>query len=304
MRPRTTRARPRDWLSIAAVAAVFGCVISWTNSAFADTRQACSDAYDKVQDLRDAGKLEEAIQQADICSRDTCSKAERDDCTKWDADLVARESSVVLEIVDTSGAPVTSGTVSLDGARWLDHVDAAPHVIPQGSHTLEVLVPRASPGRVTIAIQEGEKNRKVTISITTASLPVEEPIPPLHRYGPWILGGAGVAALVAGAATGGVVVRAYDTMKAQCNDGTTSKNIGGQPVAPRHCTQAGVDAENQGRALGPATTVLLAAGGALVAGGVIWLVAGPHKTKRPETSFAVAPAISNDRKGVVLGGAW
>ena len=283
-----------------------GFVMSSSSVALADTKQECVNAYDEVQNLRDAGKLEEAIVEAQICARDICSRAVREDCANWKVELEARESTLVVEVVDASGRAVTNGSVSLDGAPWLDHLDGSPHVVSQGAHTLRITVTGALPRQQSVVIQEGEKNRKITISIApTPPPPPEEPPPPaVHRIGPWVVGGVGAAALIGGAVTGGIVVHAYNVMKDQCNDTKTPKKVGSVVLPGNKCTKQGFDAERRGHTLGPATTVLLVGGGALVAAGVIWLVAGPHKTKHETTSFFVVPAISSEQKGVVLGGGF
>lgn len=292
-----------------AVAASMGALafvmVSFSSVALADTKQECVAAYDKVQDLRDAGKLEEGILEAQICAREVCSKAVREDCAQWKIDLEARESTIVVEVVDGAGRPVDNGAVSLDGAPWLEHLDGSPHLVSQGPHTLEVTVTGFVPRKQSIAIQEGEKNRKITITVSPVPPPPRPPPPPaVHRIGPWVVGGVGAAAIVGGAVTGGVVVGAYNVMKDQCNDTALPKKVGSVVLPGKTCTKEGFDAERRGRALGPATTVLLVGGGALVAAGVIWLVAGPHEAKPASSSFFVVPVVSSQQTGVVLGGDW
>ncbi len=302
---RITTFVARRRLTLASIGAI-GSTILFSSVAFADTKQECVDAYDKVQDQRDAGKLEEAIEEAKICARDTCSKAVRDDCAKWKTELEAREATIVVVVVDASGRPVTDGSVSLDGARWLEHLDHAPHVVSQGPHTLEVTAGGPQPGKQSIVIQEGEKNRAITIAIPAAAPgPPPPPPPPLvHSVGPWVIGSVGAAALIGGAVTGGIVVHAHSVMKDQCNDTSTPKKVGNVILPGGRCTQRGFDAEQRGHTLGPATTALLIGGGALVTAGVIWLVARPHPTKQTSASWVVVPTISADQKGVALVGSF
>jgi hypothetical protein len=228
----------------------------------------------------------------------------RDDCSKWQAALEARQSTIIVEIVDSAGATGADGAVSLDGAPWLAHADGAPHVVSKGTHTIQIDVKGAPPHKESITVREGEKNRKITFYVVTKPppKPAESRPSAVHRFGPWIVGGVGVAALVAGAVTGGLVLHAHSVMKDECHDPT--------PTRAGYCSQAGRDAETQGQRLGPATTGLLVGGGALVAAGVIWLIAAPRPAKAPATSAGVAPslffapALSRQEDGVVFGGAW
>ncbi len=260
-------------------------------AALADSKEECRDAYYKTQVLRDDGKLDEAIKQAEICVR-ACGNELVSDCSKWKTDLEARvASTIIVEVVDPSGTPLTDVSVSLDGVLWLDHLDGSAQLIPKGPHTLEVTAKGSAPETKSIVIREGEKGRKITISLT-AKPPDAEPPDAAHAIGPWVLGGVGIGALVAGAITGGIVVHDYGVMRDECDEEAGT------------CSQDGLDASSRGQVLGPATTGLLVGGGVLVAAGVIWLVVAPGSPEPSTTSFFVIPAVSSHETGVVLEGSW
>lgn len=265
--------------------------VSTAAPADADTKQECRFAYVQTQVLRDADKLQEAIKMAQVCGRDVCEEYIRADCTKWAPEIEARVASIVVEAIDASGAPVTDATVSLDGVLWLDRLDGAAHVVSKGPHTLEVAVKGGAPHKKAIVIREGEKNRKITVEIVAADAGAGAST--VNSIGPWIVGGIGVGALIGGAVTGGFVVNAYSVMKDECDDATETCR-----------SQEGVDAQNQGRILGPVTTSLLVGGGTLVAAGIVWLVVARTEAAPSTTSFFVAPAISGQETGFVLGGSW
>jgi LPXTG-motif cell wall-anchored protein len=71
----------------------------------------------------------------------------------------------------------------------------------------------------------------------------------------------------------------------------------------RMCTTTGKNAEDQGKVLGPATTVALVAGGAGVAAAGIWLGVR-RREKKPEAgiSLVVRPTAGGAALGV--GGRW
>lgn len=269
----------------------FAASVLAAQAALADAKQECRDAYYKTQVLRDEGKLEEAIEEAEICVR-SCGGALVDNCTRWKTDLEARvASSIIVEAVDESGAAMTDVTVSLDGVLWLDHLDGSAQSISKGPHTLEVTAEGAAPQKKSIVVQLGQKNRRIRVVITK-STPPPEPSDDVHSIGPWIMGGVGVGALVAGAVTGGLVIHDYGVMRDNCDEDRGE------------CSQEGLDAADRGQVLGPVTTSLLVAGGALVAGGIVWLLVAPANDERSTTSWYLAPAVSQHETGLFVRGSW
>ncbi|NUO48712.1 MAG: hypothetical protein HOV80_07640 [Polyangiaceae bacterium] len=270
---------------------VFAASLLIAGAALADQKQECRDAYYKTQVLRDEGKLDEALEQAGICVR-TCGDELSSNCAQWKTELEGRlASSIIVEVVDESGASLNDVTVSLDGVLWLDHLDGSPQNLSKGPHTLEVTAKGAAPEKKSIVIQAGEKGRKITISITTKA-PEAEPPNGAHVIGPWVVGGVGVGALIAGAVTGGIVIHDHSVMEDNCDEKEGT------------CSQDGLDASERGQVLGPVTTSLLVAGGVLVAGGIVWFLVAPDEAEPATTSWYVVPAISSHEASVVLGGSW
>ncbi len=289
--PSVKRARRLRTSSLGAVLCALATSLLGPGTARGDTGQVCTDAHYKTQVLRKEEKLEEAIKQAEVCARDECPDWMSETCTRWKGELEARLATIIVDVVDASGKPVTEGTASLDGVPWLDSLGGPARVVPKGSHTLVITVRGEPPQEKTIVVREGEKNRKITITLPPKASPPPPPNP-WHTFGPWIVGGLGVAVLIGGAVTGGLTVEAYEVMQAQCNE---EEGV---------CSQKGLDAQERGKVLGPVTTGLLVGGGVLVAAGVIWLVAAPTGSEPATTSFFVVPAVSGHEAGVVLGGAW
>lgn len=262
--------------------------------AHADTKQECSDAYYGTQVLRDEGKLEEALIAVKLCVRDACAPFIRDDCTSWQRDLEARlealAASVVVLAVDASGAPLREVTVTLDGAPWLERLDGTARSVRAGTHKLEGRVRGAPPQATSVVLREGEKNHQVKLSFDVEG--------PEFRGGgagpgPWILGGVGLGALLAGAITGGLVLDAYAVTQDECDDAT------------RTCSQAGLDAQARGRDLGPWTTGLLVGGGTLVAGAAVWLVViATRPAAPPATAFILAPSFNPNGAGLLFRGGF
>src|SRR5580704_5018677 len=80
--------------------------------AWADEKQACSDAYQLAQTLRDQHKLVKAREQLRVCAAATCPGFISKECTGWLKDVDARVPSVVLTAKDAAGADVTDARVT------------------------------------------------------------------------------------------------------------------------------------------------------------------------------------------------
>lgn len=263
-------------------------------TAAADTKLECSQAFDDTQVLRDAGNIDAALREAEICTRAVCAQFIRDDCSKWKADLESRLSSVILEVFDGAGGRVTDATVSLDGVAWVDPLDGHAHVLSKGTHALEIRLTDGAFWKNSITIQEGEKERRITIRIGSdpSGARPDPAAPPSAGVGPWVLGGVGVATLIGGVVTGALVISDYGVVQDECSDATQT------------CTQTGRDAAQRGQVLGPLTTGLLVGGAAIVAGGVIWLVVAGRSDAPSTASVWVAPAVAIGKSGLWVGGRW
>jgi hypothetical protein len=274
--------------------AVVAGLLLHAGDARADAKKACVAAYEQTQSLRDAGKLSEARKAALACTVPECPGFVVKECTQWLAQIDASMPTVVLEVRDATGAETGAAQVSLDGQPWLGELDGKAKAIDPGAHVLRYVVAGAEPREEKVQIREGEKNRKLVVTFkkeAPAVVPVQAPAG--RSAGPWVVGGIGVAALVVGAVLGGITVHDYGvtTDPSQCS-----------PTLKK-CTTAGANAEAQGRALGPATTVALVAGGAAVAGAGIWLgVLGREKKPAVGLRLTVGPTVGG--AGLGLGGTW
>jgi hypothetical protein len=274
---------PSTLVGIVAAIASLGAV----GSAAADTRQACGDAYYAVQVLRDEGKYEDALYAAEICVSDDCAKFVRDDCTVWkreiEALVAARRASLIVEALDEDGLPMREATATLDGAAWLTSLDGEARDLPPGTHEIEVSVDGQPSQRRSVIVRAGEQAQRVVFTFGSPSnlSRGDGPIP-------WILGGVGLAALVAGATTGGFVIDAYLTTQEECDD------------VARSCSPAGDAAADRGRVLGPTTTGLLVGGVVLMVTGLVWKLADPGTPRPPETSWLLTPRLTATEVGLVF----
>ena len=85
--------------------------------------------------------------------------------------------------------------VKIDGTTVTEKIDAKPVPIEPGSHVFEA--EGSAPAERTVVLKDGEKNKKVTVTLAAAAEARAEgrPIP----LGVWIFGGASVVALATSA---------------------------------------------------------------------------------------------------------
>ncbi len=287
------------WRVLATLFALFFALVA-PASAWADDKQDCSNAYDQTQSLRHVGRLQEARRAAAVCTRDVCKDFIRTDCTKWLGEIDLAQPTVVFGVKDVAGRDAVSVKISLDGKPWLDHLDGQAKPIDPGNHTVRYMMDGAPPIDDTILIREGDRGRALTASFQTRSASAAPgPGPPsdsghAHSVGPWIVGGVGVAVLVAGAVTGGLVLADKSSFNEHCSSVTKT------------CDTTGISAASQGRVLGPATTAELVVGGAALGAGAIWLVAdlSGGRKRQSSASFIVAPIVSSHVGALVVQGGW
>ncbi len=273
-------------------AATMLAVLGLSHAALADEKAECSSAYDQAQTLRHEGKLQAARQQAASCTRDACAEFIRTDCAKWLGEIEQSQPTVVFEVHDAHGRETRAVQVALDGKPWLEKVDGGAKLIDPGQHTLHYVIEGQAPIDETVEIREGEKNRKLTASFEKASAgpgpiaptkpstsaPLESPASS-RSPAPWIIGGVGLASLVVGAITGGLVLHDKSVVDKEC--------------AGKACSADGFAAAKNGRTLGPVTTVALVVGGVGVGVGTIWLIARPSvkHDAPPRAALSMGPTV-------------
>lgn len=186
-------------------------------AADAVSKEACVNAYESAQRLRQAGQLRAAKAQLAICANEACASFMRDDCTKWDGEIDEAMPTIVVAAKDQNGHDTTQVRVIVDDVVVTDQLDGRPIPVDPGQHRIRY----ESGGRAvddTIVVRQGEKNRQVTASFA----PVETPpptAPATHRKIPvvtWILGGVAVAG-VASFATFAILGKAKEGCAPFCS---------------------------------------------------------------------------------------
>src|SRR5258706_11586172 len=81
----------------------------------ASTKEQCMAADTRAQELRQDGKLLDALAQLDVCASAACPALVRADCTERLDEVRRVLPSVVFEVKTASGADVVDARVEMDG---------------------------------------------------------------------------------------------------------------------------------------------------------------------------------------------
>jgi hypothetical protein len=223
-----------------------------------DLAETCFGAAERAQPLLHQKKLREARAVLEVCARDACPKVARTDCREWLAEAMDAQPSIVIaghedavegrdgrDVRDVQGIRVV-----IDDALFVDKVDATPIVVDPGHHRLRLERAGADTLMQDIDVKEGEKARVIDVywHLAAAARP-SRPVPPSV----FVMGGAGVAALVVGISFEAAGLSQRGSLNSSCRPTST-------------CTQAQVDSA---RGLLRVGDVALGAGVLLMVGSAI-----------------------------------
>jgi hypothetical protein len=139
--------------------------------------QACIQASDRGQSLRDDGKYRDARKTLLLCARDACPAIIVRSCAGWLRDLDELAPTVVLDARDEQGNDLADVTVTFDGAPLASRLDGRPIEVDSGEHVLHFERPGSLPAELRLILRAGEKARAVKVRMQSA-VPVEPaPLP-------------------------------------------------------------------------------------------------------------------------------
>jgi hypothetical protein len=245
--------------------------------ARASDKEICVSSAEQSELLRRDHKLRAAHELMLVCARDVCPAVVRKDCAKWAAEVDEELPSIVLHVGDDAGRELTDVGVLVDGSAFLGTVPTYQVPMDPGEHVLRFEVAGVPPVEKRVALHEGERGRPVSVTLQALpGLPPPPPKPVSHSAetpsapresaktssriptGAWVFGGAGIAAMGAGAVLW-IVGR---------NERTDLFDRCGQPGA---CAAGDIDSSKQA-ALTKLVVGDVAFGmGALAAGVAVWM---------------------------------
>jgi hypothetical protein len=292
------------------VTAVALAVVSWQLGASASELQACLDASNQGQTLRDGHKLIEARNEFRACGRVTCPAVVRRDCVTWLEEVEKDISSLALEAKDIDGNDLVEVTVTLDGSVVTTKLDGRSIEVNAGPHALHFALPDGTSTDEQVLVHEGDKNHVVTAVLRKPApmQPRAAPARPSGSPGPAavdvadaatvspsnayrsqrmagvVVGVAGLAGVVVGGVFGGLTFSSWANANREC---------------PSHagCSSQATGDRNRALTDGTVSTVTVIAGAILLAGGITVYFTAP-RPHSPSLGVQILPG------GIGLTGAY
>jgi hypothetical protein len=251
-----------------AVVAGTGILLPSARASALPTKEACVAANEEAQALRRRGRLLAARADLELCVNEGCPGPVREDCVERLADVNAAIPSVVLEVKDASGNDLSAVHVAIDGRAFADRIDGRALELDPGEHNFVFEAPGHAVAEKRAVILERDRARRLAVVLDPLEVP--RPNPPDRQPDParpspmgftqrrvgLVVGGTGLAGLLAGAVLGIRAKATYDDALAHCPGGH----------AP--CDPVGVRMGKTANTEAAAATAAFIAGGALAAGGV------------------------------------
>jgi hypothetical protein len=293
-----------------------------STSAWADDKSSCADAYEKAQTLRDGNQFVRAREQLRICARPACTRFIARDCTAWLVEIEPRIPSVVFFAKDAAGTDLSNVTVSMDGAVLTQQLDGHAIEVDAGKHTFTFALPDGKQLDQTYVVLEGQKAQRVGVTAPPSAPPGAGdgnsreatkpvvPLPPADDSGgapsSWsgrktlslAVVGAGLAGVAVGTVFGLKAMSSSNDQKSACSSSTCGDSNRQQAISDH------TDAANAATI----STIAFAAGGTLVATGVVLFLTAPRSEapaqEKPLTGLHLAPVAGPSGAGVWLRGSF
>jgi hypothetical protein len=281
------------WLrsTIAAIGSL--AASTWASPAGADdSKAACTAAYVQNQKLRKDGKLAEAHGALITCAQEGCPKAIKADCVRWLADLEQSIPTLVIDAKGVDGNDTTEVTVYVDGNKLAEGLDGRPLPIDPGAHQLRFEHGDAPPIEQQIVVQEGVKNRRVTVSFEP-----DAPEPPRDQKedrapdgGPAVPWPAVVAVGVVSLAGFGLFAgfgitgqNRYDELDRSCGANAAD------PALRQSCSEEDVDALRTHLLIADVSLVVGGVAAAVTVGLIVWNVTSDDDSASARVYLGPAP---------------
>jgi len=139
--------------------------------------QACIQASDRGQSLRDEGKYRDARQAFLQCARDTCPAVIVTSCAGWLRGLDEVAPTLVLDARDQQGNDLADVSVTFDGKPIASQLEGRPIEVDSGEHVLRFGRPGSVPLDLKLILRAGEKARVVKVTLQSSAPAEPAPLP-------------------------------------------------------------------------------------------------------------------------------
>ncbi len=287
-------------LLVALVPALFGLCISRT--ARADLTDQCIAESEEGQRLMLGHHFVASRPHFIACGRVGCPALVSRDCVERLRQAETAMATVLLVVRRPDGSDVQGATVYADGATSPTPLDGTAIDMDPGPHTLRFVIPGGDEIVRRITVEQGARLQNVTVLVApppeaspqpapapppNAALPDTPSDSPSRPWGGWrttayVVGGLGVAGLLAGGVLGALAESASSREKSDCAILSACTNIG--PARSDYGSAA---------TLADASTVAFVGGGALAAAGIVIWLAAPSPQAAPSAATQVIPGLGS-----------
>lgn len=299
------------------LASITSAPVAWSADP---TTTDCLTASEASLKQRGEHKLREARRQLLVCSAPNCPADVRNECLRRVDQVNAAIPTIIFEAKDAAGNDVSDVSVTMDGEALADRLEGTAISLDPGQHVFHFEAAGQPPVDKTLVIHEAEKDRheQIVIGAGPSATPSVVPtrVTPLQgstvtnpALGPgtasssWstqkttslVVGGVGVAGLIAGGVFAGIASAKWSASKTECSSG------GGCP----QYSQAVSDHDSASTAATVSTVAVVVGGAAVVAAAVLWFTApSGGESAASTTALCVVPGIGPGSGGVVLKGGF
>jgi hypothetical protein len=147
--------------SIVLGCALFAFAMLDSASSAADTVGECIGANERSIDLRKQGHFLAARRELAVCAASACPDVIQQVCAKRMAEVNDAMPSLVFDVKNGAGQPMTEVQIAIDGQPALAASATAVAVDP-GRHTIRFEAPEQPPFEETVVVLEGERHKQVT----------------------------------------------------------------------------------------------------------------------------------------------
>lgn len=273
--------------TVAAVALVAPARESRAGSK--DTKEECTDAHGKGQDLRDKGQLVRARQMFVACAQSSCPSLVQGDCARLGEELSHLVPTITFSARDATAADLPNTSVYVDDVLVTSRLDdGRAFEVDPGKHVAR-FVHAGKEASVKVIVAQGEKGRLVVATFADENVPMPTTPPPSsdassssHRpVFPLIVAGLGGAAAI----TGGVLFGlGMSGVPGNCSVGSH------ECAAP--ASDPSIDKAQSSMTMADIGLGVGIAGAVTLIGGLVWYFASPSGSGGSQRGSAPSSVIT------------
>jgi len=152
-------------------------LVLFAATARAAGSDACLDAYEQGQVLRQDGKLRAAREKLLVCAAASCPRVTTTDCARWLGETDQSLPTIVVHATDASGRELVDVQTTFDGALLAPRADGRAVAVDPGEHVLRFERADAPPIERRFVFREGEKDRAIGVQWEVGPEPSRGPPP-------------------------------------------------------------------------------------------------------------------------------